>query len=82
MSSSPAMVDAPHHPPKGAFAQSADDLICNTAQRQEGRRERAGDKKGKRELATWTRAAAQQQKTTVQTGADPLFKWLCPVNIR
>lgn len=24
------MVNAAHHPPKGAFPQSADNLVCNT----------------------------------------------------
>lgn len=28
----PAVINAFHHPPKGAFAQCADDLICNVPQ--------------------------------------------------
>lgn len=30
----PAVVNALHHPPKGAFPQSANNLICNTTRRE------------------------------------------------
>lgn len=80
MSSSPAMVDAPHHPPEGAFSQSADDLICNTAQRQEGEERESGDKKGKRELAVWTQSSGEHNTTVqdrrINASAHPLFNWL------
>ncbi len=39
------MVNALHHPPEGAFPQSADNLICNTTQRE--KEEKGG--RGKKE---------------------------------
>ena len=40
------MVNALHHPPEGAFPQRADNLICNTTQRE---KEERGGEQGKRE---------------------------------
>lgn len=56
------MVNAPHHPAKGAFPQSADNLICNTVQREKKTREgeRGGGKKEALEM--WTRAGIHNAK--------------------
>lgn len=47
------MVNALHHPPKGAFPQSADNLICNTTQREKEERGGVG-KERTGALDMWT----------------------------
>lgn len=47
------MVNALHHPPKSAFPQSADNLICNTTQKEKEERGRAG-KERTEALDMWT----------------------------
>lgn len=51
------MVNTLHYPPKGAFPQSADNLIWKT----ERERDKAG-KKGREELDMWTGAGKPRQK--------------------
>lgn len=46
------MVNALHHPAKGAFPQSADNLICNTTQREKKRGGGGEEKTGASD--TWT----------------------------
>lgn len=48
------MVNALHHPPKGAFPQGAGNLICNTTQREKEERGRAGGKERTGALDMWT----------------------------
>lgn len=36
----PAVINAFHHPPEGAFAQCANNLICNVPQRRKDRKSR------------------------------------------
>lgn len=42
------MVNALHHPPKGAFSQSADNFICNT--KKKSGKERESGERGNRSL--------------------------------
>lgn len=54
------MVNAPHHPPKGAFPQCADNLICNTTKREMEKDKEVG--KESTGALIWTQAKVQHNK--------------------
>lgn len=69
----PAVINAFHHPPKGAFAQCADNLICNMPQTE--RTGKAGtDRTAALEMDTADRRTHESAGRSTDSSTRPLFQ--------